>query len=92
MDKNTIAQKIEKIKKGDVILTDIELMDGTLIQFIDEYMIIHTVTFVSRMFIGRHPTIELNKDIWGCEYLKIGYEYLLVKPKDIRTIDLIEEN
>lgn len=83
-----VCKKIDRIDQEHAIITDIELMDGTLIQFIDEYMHVHGGNYVSKAYVGRNPEISLETDIWGDDYIKIGWDYLLVKPKDIKAIDL----
>lgn len=90
MDIDTIGLKIATIGDG-AILTDIELKDGTIFQFIDDYVTIHTDNYVAKTYVGRNPSVKIEKDIWDCDYISVGWDYLLIKPKDIKSIDIYKD-
>lgn len=87
METKKIQSIIDKIKTGNVILTDIELKNGVLFQFSGDYMNVYIGYATIHQYVGGAPKIEIEKDIWGEESLIIGYNYAKIKPSTILTID-----
>ena len=87
MESKKIKSIIENINNGKSILTDIELDNGVLFQFTGGYMVSYFGCATIRQYVGTEPSIELESNIWGDEYLTIGFDYARIKPSMIRCID-----
>lgn len=87
MESKKIQSIIDKIKTGNVILTDIELDNGVLFQFTGGYMVGYFGCATVRQYVGNEPSLTLESNIWGDEYLTIGFDYARIKPSMIRCID-----
>ena len=87
MESKKIKSIIENVNNGKSILTDIELDNGVLFQFSGGYMTGFFGCATVRQYVGNEPYLTLESNVWGDEYLTIGFDYARIKPSMIRCID-----
>ena len=89
MNMDKLKSIVAKVNNHDAVLTDIELSNGILFQFANSEVTAYMGCAVLKAWCSS-PTLKLEKDVWGHDYLSIGYDCLTIKPSEIETIDIDE--
>ena len=89
MNMDKLKSIIAKVNNHEAILTDIELSNGMLFQFGSSEVTAYMGSAVMKAWCSS-PTLKLEKDVWGHDYLTIGYDCLTIKPYEIESIDIDE--
>lgn len=87
---DSIIEAIQKdLQTHDI--TGIVLKTGTYIQIQHDHLNIYTDGMSARLYCSK-PAVSMKTDIWGAQYLSIGYDVVRIQPADIRQWDVEDKD